>query len=109
MKKVIDGYVVRLCGERLISGEWGSDSCVWNWDIDNHFFAFQEEAERFFDKQGEKFGCDYPLTFPVIEMCKCAMTFVGGNMINYDIGDTIKWYEEGDDGIDGKPCVVYNT
>ena len=109
MERIIDGFVVRLGGERLISGECGSDDCVLDWDIKNHFFVSQEDAERYFDKCSEKFGLDYPLTFPVVEMCKCVTTFVGGNMINYDIGDTIKWYEEGDDGINGKPCVVYNT
>lgn len=94
MLREIDGFVVEVGKQVLLSGSWGSDDCDWDWDFDYHYFTTKEDADRYFAKQKQVFSADYPC----IRMRLCTMTFDGGYMRYADHGDPIKEYGLDDNG-----------
>ncbi len=87
-ERIIDGFVVETSRQVLLHGNWGDLDCEWDWDTKYSYFAYYEDANRFFKKLKSSYGNDCP----IIRMLHCRMTFRGSNMIESDVGDEIKEY-----------------
>ena len=83
------GFVVMLGKQVLISGDWGSDDCNWDWELDNHHFLDRDEAEKFFKKSKKVFKDG---SVDQVTMYHCEMEFIGDTMIGGGLGDPIKEY-----------------
>ena len=83
------GFLVTLQKQVLISGDWGSDDCNWEWECVDHHFLDRDEAEKFFKKSKKVFKGG---SVDRVAMYRCEMDFAGDTMIGSGLGDPIKEY-----------------
>ena len=92
------GFLVEIDTQVLVSGDWGSDDCEWEWDSKYHYFISRDDAEKFFNKSKKVFK---DRSADRVAMYYCDMTYNGATMIGSEIGDPIKEY-----GFDGGRVIV---
>lgn len=93
--ETVNGFAVEIGKQVLLSGDWNSDDCDWEWEFDDRFFSNRDDAEEYFANVKWMYSNDYPL----IRLSHCEMDVApDGGVIGYTFGDTIKEYGNDDDG-----------